>query len=96
MTLLFKRIISIGQMVSLSGDLLIGNDVINMRGNLNTKSNQIELIINSDHVLAGLEESGSFIGFYSSKRLSWHPNRLNNAGGMLIFNDFCDSESLKP
>ncbi len=88
-TLVFSNVTSTGQMVFLSGELSIDNRTINLRGNLNAKSNQMELLIDSDQVVAGLEPGGMFVGFERSKILAWKAPRLNNFGGILLLSKAC-------
>ena len=88
-TLLFSKVEPIGQIISLDGQLLIDRKKLDVRGNLNVKSNQIELLINSNELILNLEPGGTFFGLDGLKRLVWNSTRLNNAGGYIDLEPIC-------
>ena len=88
-TLFFSKVEPIGQIVSLDGQLLIDGKKLDVSANLNVKSNQIELLINSNELILNLEPGGTFFGLDGLKRLVWNSTRLNNAGGYIDLEPIC-------
>jgi len=62
-----------------------------VRGNLNAKSNQIELIVISDQLIVDIEPGSVFFGLEGMRSLVNKASRLNNLGGRLdMLNIDCD------
>ena len=85
-TLLLSKVKSIGQIVTLRGDVLIDQTKTKFNGNLNAKSNQTELILLSNKWISDIEPGGIFLGLEGAKNFVWKPSRLNHLGGRLDFN----------
>ena len=94
-TLLFSKVKPIGQIVSLDGQLLIDGSEVDLRGNLNAQSNQIELLIISNQRILDIEPGGTFLGLAGLERLLWNSPRLNNPGGYIDLNSKCSAQSSK-
>ena len=93
--LLLSKVKAIGQIVSLEGQLLIDGKKTNLRGNLNAKSNQVELIVAPRQWGSDLQTGGIFIGLDGMKSLIWNSSSLNKLGGRLNMNEVCDEEESK-
>ena len=94
-TLLFSQIKPIGQIVSFYGQLIIDEEQAKIRGSLNAKSNQVELMVLSNYRMIDLESGGTFVGLYGLKRLLWNSPKLNDLGGIINLNDTCGDKNLK-
>ena len=91
----FSKIKPIGQMVALHGQLLIDGQKMNVRGNLHAKSNQIELIVDSNYLNSNLSLGGIFVGLDGLKSLIWNSPSLNKPGGSMNLNEACDHQDSK-
>jgi len=90
-TLLFSQVEFIGQIVDLRGEIFIDGLRAKVRGNLNAKSNQIELIVISDQLIVDIEPGSVFFGLEGMRSLVNKASRLNNLGGRLdMLNIDCD------
>ncbi len=93
--LTFDKASPIGQIVDLKGEMTIGDIKTPIHGNLNAKSDQLELIPLSDKLIPGLEPGGTFISLQGAKLFGWKSSRLDNPGGRLELNDKCDKKISK-
>lgn len=75
-----------GQMVDVRGRLLIGEAVTAVQGNINAKSDQLDLLLLTDETLAGLDPGGSFQGLQGLSLSGWRSSRLTSLGGRLQLN----------
>ena len=90
-TLLFSQVDFIGQIVDVRGEIFIDGLRAKVRGNINAKSNQIELIVISDQLIVDIEPGSVFLGLEGMKSLVNKSSRLNNLGGRLdLFDIDCD------
>jgi hypothetical protein len=72
-----------GQMVDLRGQMRIGDIVTPVQGNLNAKSDQLDLLLLADRLGNGLEAGGQFQGLQGLSLSGWFDNRLTSLGGRL-------------
>ena len=78
--------LALGQMVDVRGTMSIGGTTIPVQGNLNAKSDQLDLLLLGDQVEAGLENGGEFRGLQGFSLAGWRAPRFTNPGGQLILN----------
>ena len=84
-----------GQMVAVRGDMRIGEVTTAVQGNLNAKSDQLDLLPLSDQLTAGLEPGGAFLGLQGATLAGWMAPRMTSPGGRLHLAASCPaSESL--
>lgn len=74
---------AMGQMVDLRGQLTIGGVATPVQGNLNAKSDQLDLLLLADTLPAGLEPGGTVMGLEGFNLSAWQPPRLVTLGGRL-------------
>ncbi|MEB3173351.1 MAG: hypothetical protein VKL97_05755 [Cyanobacteriota bacterium] len=74
---------AVGQMVVLTGSMTVGSVVTPVQGNLNAKSDQLDLLLLGDASSVGLEVGGGFQGLQAFELSSWESPRLTSAGGKL-------------
>jgi hypothetical protein len=74
----------VGQMVVLRGTMTIGSLSTPVQGNLNAKSDQLDLLVLSDTSSIGLEPGGAFQGLQTFQLSAWEAPRLTNPGGKLL------------
>jgi hypothetical protein len=74
----------VGQMVVLRGTMTIGAVSTPVQGNLNAKSDQLDLLLLGDASGAGLDPGGMFQGLQTFALSSWNAARLTNPGGRLV------------
>jgi hypothetical protein len=74
---------AVGQMVVLQGTMTIGSVATPVQGNLNAKSDQLDLLLLGDAGSVGLEVGGAFQGLQAFQLSSWEAPRLTSAGGKL-------------
>ena len=77
---------AVGQMIVLRGSITIGSLSIPVQGNLNAKSDQLDLLVLGDAGAAGLELGGQFQGLQTFQLSSWESPRLTSQGGKLMLN----------
>ena len=77
---------ALGQMVDLHGELTVGSVAVPVQGNLNAKSDQLDLLVLATNKVAGLEAGGEFQGLESLALNGWIAPRLTNSGGQLVLN----------
>ena len=75
---------AMGQMIDLRGTLTVGSASSPVQGNLNAKSDQLELIPLIDNLTLGLEPGGDFIGLQGFSPMGWNAPRLTNPCGRLV------------
>ena len=83
-----------GQMVDVRGAMTIGNVTTPVQGNLNAKSDQLNLIPLADTLTSDLASGGSFLGLQGLELSGWQGSRLTNPGGRLSLSTACGSETL--
>lgn len=74
---------AMGQMVDLRGQLSIGGVSTPVQGNLNAKSDQLDLLLLGDTLPAGMEPGGTVMGLEGFNLSAWQPPRLITLGGRL-------------
>ncbi len=72
-----------GQMVVLNGSLSVAGQVVPVQGTINAKSDQLDLLLLCDCVVAGMEAGGEFSGVQGLSLSGWVAPRLTNPGGRL-------------
>ncbi|MBM5800580.1 MAG: hypothetical protein FJ077_07020 [Cyanobacteria bacterium K_DeepCast_35m_m2_023] len=80
------NVTSVGQMVVLTGTMTVGSVTTSVQGNLNAKSDQLDLLLLGDTTAAGIEPGGLFQGLQSFQLSNWEAPRLTNPGGKLMLN----------
>ena len=75
--------IALGQMVDVRGDMTIGGTTIPVQGNLNAKSDQLDLLFLGENREAGLENGGDFRGLQGFSLSGWRAPRFTFPGGQL-------------
>ncbi len=74
---------AIGQMVDLRGEMTVGSVKVPVQGNLNAKSDQLDLLLLCKCDVAGLEVGGEFQGLQGLQLSGWNGPRLTALGGRL-------------
>jgi len=85
-TLKLVSVRALGQMVDLHGEMTVGSVAVPVQGNLNAKSDQLDLLVLATNKVAGLEMGGQFQGLESLALNGWIAPRLTNSGGQLVLN----------
>ena len=85
---------SYGQMVAVRGEMTIGTIQSPVQGNLNAKSDQLDLIPLADTLVEAMEPGGEFLGLQGFDVAGWQASRLTNPGGRLSLSSTCASEAL--
>ena len=93
--LTFSEIKPIGQIVDLHGEMIIGGVTTSIAGQLNAKSDQLELIPLAEELPPGLEPGGLFIGLQGTNLFAWKAPRLDTSGGRLELNSQCSEKISK-
>lgn len=75
--------IALGQMVDVRGTLTVGDSSAPVQGNLNAKSDQLDLLPLAGSLPAGLEPGGDFQGLQGLTLFGWNAPRLTALGGRL-------------
>ena len=75
---------AMGQMVDLRGRMRIAGVETPVQGNLNAKSDQLDLLTLADGLPAGLENGGEFQGLQQLSLSGWEAPRLTSMGGRLL------------
>lgn len=73
-----------GQMVDIRGEMTFGGASTPIQGNLNAKSDQLEILPLIDNLSLGLEPGGDFLGLQGFSLSGWNAPRLTNPGGRLV------------
>jgi hypothetical protein len=76
-------VVAIGQIVDLRGELSVGGVITPVQGNLNAKSDQLDLIPLAGNPGAQLELGGAFQGLQGVTLAGWNAPRLTHPGGIL-------------
>jgi hypothetical protein len=74
---------SAGQMVVLAGRIRVDGVESAVQGNLNAKSDQLDLLVLGDTPGPGLDAGGFFQGLQGMNLSGWNPDRLTAMGGRL-------------
>lgn len=74
---------AMGQMVDLRGQFTMAGVSTPVQGNLNAKSDQLDLLLLGDTLPAGLEPGGTVMGLEGFNLSAWQPPRLVTLGGRL-------------
>jgi hypothetical protein len=74
---------AVGQMVDLRGAMAIGGVETPVQGNLNAKSDQLDLLLLGDPLGGALEPGGSFQSVQGLSLSGWSAPRLTTPGGRL-------------
>ncbi|MCT0248643.1 hypothetical protein [Synechococcus sp. CS-205] len=70
-----------GQMVDLRGEMQVGETTVGVQGNLNAKSDQLDLLMLCDCEVGGMESGGEISGVQGLELAGWVAPRLTNPGG---------------
>ena len=73
-----------GQMVDIRGSLSVGGIESPVQGNLNAKSDQLDLLLLGDKLGGGFEPGGQLLGLQGFPLVTWQPPRLTSIGGRLL------------
>jgi hypothetical protein len=84
--LVLERVTPMGQMVDLRGQLSLDGVVTPVQGNINAKSNQLDLLVLGNSLGAILEPGGEFQGQQGLSLSGWLPDRATGLGGRLQLN----------
>lgn len=74
----------VGQMVVMRGRINVAGTESPVQGNLNAKSDQLDLLLLGDTLGGGLEAGGSFQGVQGLTLSGWNADRLTSLGGRLL------------
>jgi hypothetical protein len=88
-TLNLATVIPIGQIIDLRGQMRLGSVTTPVQGNLNAKSDQLELLPLADKLIPGIEPGGLFLGLQDFTLSGWQAHRLGNPGGTLNLSSAC-------
>jgi len=80
-----------GQMVDLRGEITVGGVSVPVQGNLNAKSDQLDLLLLGSNEAAGLENGGYWLGLQGFDLSGWRAPRFTNPGGVLELSQAGDS-----
>jgi hypothetical protein len=78
-----ERVTPLGQMVDLRGQLSLDGVTAPVQGNINAKSNQLDLLVLGTTLAGVLEPGGEFQGQQGLSLSGWIPDRLTSLGGRL-------------
>jgi hypothetical protein len=78
-----RQVTPLGQMVDLRGELSLAGRTSPVQGNINAKSNQLDLLVLGNDPGAALEPGGEFQGQQGLSLSGWLPVRLTTPGGRL-------------
>lgn len=79
-----EQVSAAGQMVVMVGEIRIADRVSPVQGNLNARSDQLDLLVLGDNPGAGLEAGGYFQGVQGMTLAGWNADRLTAMGGRLV------------
>lgn len=82
-TLKVDSFTALGQMVDVRGSLTVGSVTVPVQGNLNAKSDQLDLLLLGSVPEANLEQGGEFRGLQGFSLSGWRAPRFSNSGGQL-------------
>ena len=86
---------AMGQMVDLRGEITLGSVTIPVQGNLNAKSDQLDLLLLGGDEAAALENGGYFLGLQGFDLSGWRVPRFTNPGGVLQLTKVVDAAAPK-
>ena len=72
-----------GQMIDLRGQITIAGVTAPVQGNLNAKSDQLDLLLLGSTMPPGLESGGEFLGLQGLSLFAWNAPRLTSPGGRM-------------
>jgi hypothetical protein len=78
-----RQVTPLGQMVDLRGELSLAGQKSPVQGNINAKSNQLDLLVLGTNLANVLEPGGEFQGQQGLSLSGWLPDRLTALGGRL-------------
>ena len=78
-----ESLTAIGQVVDLRGRMSIGGVETPVQGNLNAKTDQLDLLLLGDALPPGMEPGGTVMGLQGFSLSGWQPPRLSSLGGRL-------------
>ena len=81
-----ERVTPLGQMVDLRGQLSLDGVTAPVQGNINAKSNQLDLLVLGTNLGGVLEPGGEFLGQQGLSLSGWIPDRLTTLGGRMQLN----------
>jgi hypothetical protein len=87
--LTLTRLKPMGQMVDLRGEMRIGTIFTPVQGNLNAKSDQLDLLPLSRELTNEMEIGGRYLGLQGFSLAGWQAPRLTNPGGRLDLSRSC-------
>lgn len=76
--------LALGQMVDVRGEITVGGTTVPVQGNLNAKSDQLDLLLLGDIREAGLENGGEIRGLQGFSLTGWRAPRFTHSGGQFI------------
>lgn len=79
-----EQVSAAGQMVVMVGEMRMGDRVSPVQGNLNAKSDQLDLLVLGQHPGPSLDPGGSFQGVQGMTLSGWNADRLTAMGGRLV------------
>jgi hypothetical protein len=74
---------ALGQMVDVRGEITVGGTTVPVQGNLNAKSDQLDLLVLGEIREAGLENGGEIRGLQGFSLTGWRAPRFTYPGGQL-------------
>ncbi|MEB3271862.1 MAG: hypothetical protein VKJ44_09500 [Synechococcus sp.] len=74
---------ALGQLVDVRGRMTIAGVETPVQGNLNAKSDQLDLLLLADTLPPGMEPGGDVMGLQGFRLSGWQPARLTSLGGRL-------------
>ncbi|MFN7677806.1 MAG: hypothetical protein ACK5QW_04315 [Cyanobacteriota bacterium] len=77
------QVTPLGQMVDLRGEISLDGVTAPVQGNINAKSNQLDLLVLGTTLAGALEPGGEFQGQQGLSLSGWIPDRLTSLGGRL-------------
>lgn len=72
-----------GQLIDVRGQIVIAGVSTPVQGNLNAKSDQLDLLLVGDNLPPGVEPGGALMGLQGFSLGAWIPPRLTSMGGRL-------------
>lgn len=82
-TLRIASLTPLGQMIDLRGQMTVAGVSTPIQGNINAKSDQLDLLLLGNTEAAGLEPGGEFQGLQGLSLFGWSASRLTSPGGRL-------------
>lgn len=79
-----EQVSSAGQMVVMVGEIRVADRISPVQGNLNAKSDQLDLLVLGENPGPSLEAGGSFQGVQGMTLAGWNADRLTAMGGRLV------------